>query len=376
MLSVTEINTFNDLLELRRDWNKILAKSRDNNIYLTWEYTSTFWKHFGKGKKLRILCLADKTGIIAIAPLRQSRYSYAGLLSYNVIEPLAYRGLNPEGADYTGLLIAEREIECLKKFFNYLVKDNSWDFVYLLDFSEISTLMSSLPKMPQKIQQKLAIEKGALCPYTPLPNSIDEFFKQLSPKFRKNLRRSMKKLQDNFGKVELKKYDEIGSVEESMSIFFKLHQKRCNSKQLPGVFATPEVCNFYVEVAKLFAEKGWLALYFLTLNDEPIAAQYSFKYANKLYYALGGFDPQYSDYSIGNLLCLKMLQKSIEENLTEFDFLKGDEKYKFNWTAKYRTNMGIKFANQKLSSRFYDWGIRIMKRTKISKFLQHIVASN
>jgi hypothetical protein len=369
MLQITEITNPNQFYELKYKWNEILEKSKDKNPYLTWEYTSTFWKHFGQDKKLKILCLADKAGIIAIAPLRQSRYSYAGLLRYTVIEPLAYRGLGPEGADYTGIMLTKQEPICLKLFLDYIIKQNSWDFIYLMDIPETSTtanLLLDAFKTPLQFE----VKEGEQCPFLLVPDSIDSLLKGLNAKFRKNLRRSMRSLQKDFGQVEFKKYDEIGSVEETMRIFFKLHQKRCASKGLPGVFADQEICNFYIDVARLFAENEWLALYFLTIKGEPIAAQYSFEYAHKMYYALGGFDPYYSKYSVGNLMCLKMIEKCIERKLEEYDLLKGDETYKFNWTSKYRTNMMIRFVNKKFTSIFYDWGIKALKKTGASSILQ------
>src|SRR3990170_7916708 len=111
MLRITEINDTKRFFELKNEWNKVLEKSKDNNVFLTWEFLFTFWNHFGSGKKLRILVIEDKKEIIAIAPLRQSRYSFGPLLGYNVIEPLGYRG-----ADYTGLILTERQQECLQLF--------------------------------------------------------------------------------------------------------------------------------------------------------------------------------------------------------------------------------------------------------------------
>jgi hypothetical protein len=125
--SATEINETNQFLELGHEWNKVLERSRDINIFLAWEYLSTYWRHFGKEKNLRILCIEDKNEIIAIAPLRQSRFGFASPLGYEVIEPLGYRGLMPERADYTGLILAEREAECLQLFLNYLVEHDDWD---------------------------------------------------------------------------------------------------------------------------------------------------------------------------------------------------------------------------------------------------------
>ena len=370
MLKITELNGVNQFLELRDEWNKVLERSRDKDIFLTWEYLSTYWKHFGKEKKLRILCIEDENKIIAIAPLRQSHYGFPRMpLGYNVIEPMGYRGLNPEGADYTGFIITERETECLKLFLNYLAEHDDWDFIYLFDVPRTSIIPDLLPKISDAIPTFELIE-GVMCPYISVPNSMDVFMQGLHRKFRKELRRCMRNLEKDFHRVELKTYDEFGSVEEAMKIHFKLNQKRWKSKHMPGTFNTQEVRAFYIDVAKLFADNGWLALYFLTVNDEPIAGLYCLEYNQRMYAAVSGFDPDYSRYSVGNLLFAKVIEKCIERKIEEFDFMKGDEPYKFGWTEKYRRNLGIRFVNKWFTSNLYDWGIKTMKRMKVDKLLE------
>lgn len=373
LFRVTEINGIDQLFDLRAVWNKVLDRSKNKNVFLTWEYLSTYWKHFGKDKKLRVLCIEDNGNVAAIAPLRQTRYRLLGPLGYSVVEPLGCRGLMPEGADYTGFLLGEREAECLRLFLNHLVDHDDWDFIHLIDFPETSIDLGLFARASKAIPLAFELEKGAMCPYIPLPDSVDVFLKELSSKFRKDLRRCMRNLERDYHKVELRRYDEFGSVEESMMIFFKLHQKRWKLRHRPGVFNTREVRGFYIDVAKLFASNGWLSLYFLTANDEPIAAQYSFEYGRKMYYALGGFDPDYSRYSVGNLTLMKIMEKCIERKIGEYDLLKGGEQYKFDWTARYRRNLVMKFVNRRFASNLYHWGLGTIKQLKMKEVLQNFL---
>ncbi|MDH7606645.1 MAG: GNAT family N-acetyltransferase [Candidatus Bathyarchaeota archaeon] len=359
MLKVFEISNLNDFLELEPVWDKVLEKSKDDNIFLTWEYLSTFWKYFGKNAKLRILCAKDKDKIIAIAPLRQSRYGFK-FFGYNVVEPLGYRGLMPEGGDYTGLLLGENAEECFKLFLDYLKEQSDWDFIYLYDIPETSSIPSLLGNL--KRTPNFDIKSGAICPYITLPTSMDAFLGKLDGKFRKNLRRCQRNLEKDCGKVELKKHNDYGSVKDAMEIFFKLHQKRWESRRMPGVFSTQIIRNFYVDVAKSFDMNNWLSLYFLTVNDEPVATHYCFEYGEKLYFALSGFDLGYSKYSIGNLLTLKAIEQCIMKKLREFDFMKGDELYKSKWTEEYRRNLNFRLVSNKLTSKLYNLGIKTIKR--------------
>ena len=183
----------------------------------------------------------------------------------------------------------------------------------------------------------------------------------------------MRRLKEDYKKIDFRKYDEFGSVKDTMDIFFNLHQKRCRAKNLPGVFASKEIRDFYLEVAQLFASNGWLALYFLTANDEPIAATYSIIYNQKMYFCLGGFDPEYSRYSIGNLMHQKTIEMCIQSKIKEYDFLKGDESYKFRWTRTYSNNLNIKIVNKKFTSCLYHWGIRTVKQKKMDRIFERFL---
>ena len=341
-------------------WNKVLDKSRDNNVFLTWENMMNNIGLFEKEVKLRILCVMDESKIVSIAPFKQSNYSMSKLLSYKVVEPLTCRT-----SDYTGLILAEKELACLRLVLKYLFEHKDWDFIYLYDVPETSIIFDLLPKVKQDF--KFEITQGKICPYVLLPNSCDELMQKLSRKFRKNLRRSLRKLQEDCGKVELKEYTEIGSLEETTKIFFNLHQKRWKKKGKSGVFFSQEVCDRTLNSARLFAQKGWLSLYFLTVNDKPIAAQYDLEYNQKMHYWLGGFDPAYSSYSVGSLIVLKVLEDCIGKRIKEYDFMKGDEQYKFNWSREFRRNLNIRFVNDKPTSKLYNLGISTTKKLKISK---------
>ena len=363
MLSITEINSIDEFFELQDNWNRVLEKSKDNNVFLTWEFLSTFWNHFGGGKKLRILVTEDKNEIIAIAPLRQSRYNFGRLFGYNVIEPLGYRG-----ADYTGLILTERLTECFQLLLNYLTEDDDWDFIYLLDLPGTSTIHELLPT-ESKYTPRIELTSGIVCPFITLPESNDVFMQSLDKNLRKDLERCMRNLEKDYQKVEIKRYEALGSVEEGMDIFFELHQKRWKSKGTKGAFSSQEARDFSVDVANKFADRGWLALYFLTVKDEPIAAQYCHEYGQKMYYCLGGFDIEYSKYSVGNLLTVKIIEDCIKRKLREYDFLKGNESYKLRWTTQYRTNFGIRFVNNKFTSRLYGRGMRLSKSIGIDRIL-------
>jgi CelD/BcsL family acetyltransferase involved in cellulose biosynthesis len=208
-----------------------------------------------------------------------------------------------------------------------------------------------------------------VCPYVSLPDSIEQFTQRLGRKLRKTLRRGERQLRRDYQRVEFKRHDEFGSVKDGMNAFFILHQKRWESRGMLGVFNSQKVRDWYLEWAKQFANNGWLALYFLTANDEPTAADLCFEYKRVMHSGLTGFDPDFYEYDVGNLLTEHIMKNCIQKGIKEYDFMKGSEPYKFHWDAKYRRNTNIRIVNRKTASLLYDMGIKAIKKMKIERIL-------
>jgi CelD/BcsL family acetyltransferase involved in cellulose biosynthesis len=359
MRSILKVVEFNEFQSLKDRWNESLSESLDNNIFSTWEWLSIWWKHFGEEKKLVILLVEDKNEILAIAPFVLSRCS---LFGFGGLKKISFVG-SPD-SDYNSFILKERNIKLLESILDYLNNHIEWDYLELEDISEISASMDLLRRIPLKKPYKHWEERqSTLCPFLTLPNSMDVFMKGLSKNMRQNLRRYSRKLEGEY-RVEFKNYDEIGSVEEAMETFFQLHQKRWESRGDLGAFNKPLVRNFHIDIAKCFAEKGWLRLYFLTVNDKPISTYYSFEYNQKVYYYLGGWDPEYSRYMIGSLFMMYDIGKCIQRGLKEYDLMRGIEPYKTRWTTKARKNITVSFVRKGLFPQIYSW---LIKRDKIHK---------
>jgi CelD/BcsL family acetyltransferase involved in cellulose biosynthesis len=308
----------------------------------------------GVRTSLKILCATEGDRVVAIAPFRKTRRGLVGKLGYDVIEPLA-KG----NTDYSGIIIGGQEKQTLFQLLSYLFSQKDWDLFCFPDMPETS----QVPEILKSVRKSLLgfeIERGWICPYVDIPDSKEKLFANLNPTFRRGLRRQLRKLEREQGRVEIKYYYELGSLEQAMEILFRLHQKRWKSKGEAGVFESQEARDISMQTAKLFDKKNWLRLYFLTVNAEPVAANLSLEYRKKMYGHLVGFDPDYSRYGVGCLLQLKILEECIVKGISEYDFMQGAEPYKFNWTSKYRQSRNIRFVNKKPSSNMINLLIKHM----------------
>lgn len=347
MLRIEELDSFSKLEDLRTIWNPILQRSKDNNIFSTWEWLSCWWKHFGNDRQLRILVVKEDDEILGIAPLMLSRYNF---MHFGNITKIEFIG-SPD-SDYNNFILLKKERECLKLFLSYLMSQSDWDYLQLRDIHDESLSLKLLYEVRANQSWNLEFRMDTLCPYITLQNPFSEFMNRLGPNIRANIRRQMRKLQKKY-RVSFKTYTDFGSINKAMNTFFDLHQKRWTAKGEPGAFASKTIRDFHIDMAKRFAEKNWLSLYFLAVDDKSIAAEYSFCYDQKMYYYLSGFDPKFENYSIGNLLKIHLIETCIQKGIKEYDLLRGYASYKCDWTDKARRNYEVQFIHKGWFARLY-----------------------
>jgi CelD/BcsL family acetyltransferase involved in cellulose biosynthesis len=376
LLSVDEVSSSRQFVELEQDWGSVLEKCGDNNPFLTWDWISTSWKYFGGAKTLRTLVIKDSQHeTLAIAPLRQSRQNFLGLLGYDVIEPLTFR---ISGSAYAGIMLPgslnlEKQTECVRLFLRHLYQSRNWDFMCLFDIQEVSAFPGLLRRLNRVSEADYVFETGAMCYSTVLPSSKELLLKSLSGRFRHHLKGYLKGLEKDRGKVDFKLCDELGSVEKAVKVFFALHQKRRNSRNQPGEFDDQTLYDFYLEISRKLANRGWLALSFLTVDDEPVASMYCIEYNRKMYYLFGGFDPEYATYSIGNLLAARTLEHCIEQGIIEFDFGKGCQLSKLRYDVLAKRNLNIRFKNNTSLAALYSWGIKRAQQTRMDTVMSRFL---
>ena len=87
--------------------------------------------------------------------------------------------------------------------------------------------------------------------------------------------------------------------------------------------------NFFREISINMSKVGSTRLRFLEVDNKKVATSLSFLKDNVKYLYNSGYDPEYSYLSVGVLNHVLSIQNSILEKHTIFDFMRGDEVYKY-----------------------------------------------
>ena len=107
-------------------------------------------------------------------------------------------------------------------------------------------------------------------------------------------------------------------------------------------FLTPAMRAQLKESARAAFDAGYLQLAFLEVDGEKACAYLNFDYANRIWVYNSGLDRKFMDISPGWVLLGHLLQWANDHKRSEFDFMRGDEEYKYRLGAVNRHVMRVR----------------------------------
>lgn len=158
----------------------------------------------------------------------------------------------------------------------------------------------------------------------PLPASWEAYLQSLSGKERHEIRRKLRRL-DKAGTVAVRCITDAAKVPEAMDIFIALFKANRTDK---ADFMTGKMPAFFGDLAASLAAEGLLKLYFVDLDNKPIAATFCVDDNATVYLYNNGYDAAFRSLSVGLLSKVLTIQASIRDGRRVYDFLKGPEAYK------------------------------------------------
>ena len=160
-----------------------------------------------------------------------------------------------------------------------------------------------------------------------LPASFDDYLMSIGKKERHELRRKRRRFEASTGPLELVRTSESRGLFKQ---FIGLHRRSEGEK---GRFMAPGMELFF---EALFALPGWGLDALLTGTGEVATAAFGYLDDSGYYLYNSAFDSQLRHLSPGQVMLGAMIERAIEEQRMIFDFLKGDEAYKYRLGAVER----------------------------------------
>ena len=326
-----EYTLHNNFSELNaQEWNDLLKESVSDTPFLRHEYQRGWWEHRGGGEwqnaQLVLVSAREDGRLIGIAPLFVAEYEgKSSLLLVGSIEISDYLDLIVRMDDHS------RFITGLLDFLASTIPDN-WSTVDWYNLPESSPTLATLKAEAESRGWAHLEEMYRPTPRIALNGSFDEYLSRVEKKQRHEIRRKMRRAIESERGVRWFISD-MADPEAEIDSFLKLMEQ----DQGKASFLREPMRAQMRDVIRTAHENGWLWLAFLEADGQRIAAALNFDYENKLWGYNAGVNRDFMDLSPGWVLLGHVLEWCCQNGRYEFDFMRGDEdyKYRFGGVNKY-----------------------------------------
>jgi hypothetical protein len=175
-------------------------------------------------------------------------------------------------------------------------------------------------------------EREEVCPVVTFEPgaTFDDYLGTLGKKERHEVRRKLRRA-ETAGDVRLaRSADPVADLDA----FVDLHQRRWGDAGLfPATPGGDQSRTWFRRLFELAGGDGTVQLHFLEVAGRRIAAGVWFEDADAWYLYNAGVDPDARELSPGVLMSAKAIEAAILAGRRRFDYLRGDEPYKYEWGA-------------------------------------------
>lgn len=307
----------------------MLARGLSHVPFLRFEYLSDWWQTRGGGEwpsdaELIILVAREADELIGIAPFFIADHEGAKrLLLVGSIEI----------SDFLDLIVSADKVNLfaaaiLDHFVENLVPlgVNTLDLYNLL---EDSPTLPALAEAAKTMGFSITQDRLQQAPFIKLPGDWEVYLESLDKKQRHEIRRKMRRAAEAEIPAEMVILSDPDMLDANIEAFLSLMAQDPEKEK----FLTAEMREQFRINTRQTYECGCLQLAFLQIGGENAAAYLSFDYQNRIWVYNSGLDRRFMEYSPGWVLLGHLLKWANENQREEFDFMRGNEDYKYKFGA-------------------------------------------
>lgn len=339
--------------------------SSGTNPFGTAEFLQVWWEH--NRRKVRPLSGFSGRGYLLKA--------FCTRRIWNVVRSVEACGAGV--ADYTELDWRAVSPAQYREFLEAFLKGRKADIVILPRVNEEYLVGKLTAAFAEEFDLPFFRLHYDSAPYVLLDTDWEAYYLRKGRKFRYNLRRAERKL-DEMGGLEFLHVSTPRDVEQYMDWAFQLYARRAEESYRGSLWLIPSGQKLLTQLALRFSECGWLDLTFLLVGGQPVAFCLGFDNQVDYYFYATAFDPdpRYSQYSPGVLLIKHLLQKAFDSGLRRFDFMLGDEPYKKTWATHCDDILTYVICTRRIRSRiaffFYCRILRLRQTVRHAPKLRYL----
>ncbi len=343
------VENFNDLELYRTEWENFLKGMPADSPFSSYEWLSTCWEHFHKGRRLLGMVFKGQSHLKGIIPLM----AYQETVKFFPLRKISFVGR--EYSDRADLIIGKDKGKVIEAMMDYFVEDfRNWDVIHLEQIPEESDSIKMLSHCARKRGLLFECWEQTVCPYIILDQELGWMKEKRDHSFKKEIRKSAQRLQDA-GKVSFSRSITHDNIDDVIEIAAYVDKKSHKHEEGKALFTQPVTREFLRDTARIFAQRKWLDFTTLELNDVPIAYEFHFRYKEKIFAYTGSYDQAYASFAPGMGIIFRLIQDSMDQGLKEYDLLQGAHDYKWRWTNLGRKHYQLMIINSTPYARLFHY---------------------
>ncbi len=315
---IAEPNLFQQLGD---KWNSLLDASGSHCVFLTHEWFRSWWECLSGKNNLEILLFKDKKDLLlGAAPMMTDGQNLRFMASHEVTDYCDFLYL----PDYK-----EEFFRSLLDYFcaNYPEK-TKLEFINIRSSSATCDLIL---EMASEYGFSHSLRETEVAPVLSVPSTYKDYMSSLSRKNRHEIRRKLKRL-ERLERIRVKKITETRHLLHAVESFIALHKQSSPQKQ--AFWTTEGMPEFFKTIVHRFSKKGWVEMNVLFFERSLIAALLNFLHYDEVLFYNVAYDLEYAPFNPGFYLFHASIAEAISQGRKTVDFLRGREKYKYDFGAK------------------------------------------
>ncbi len=311
------------------EWNALVEEGVTDVPFLRYEYLSGWWQTLGGGEwkqaKLVLVSARENGRLAGIAPL---------FLVEHDDRPVLMLVGSIEISDYLDLIVRPADLTCfLSGLVDFLVSTypDSWRGFDWYNLPDASPTLAALEAEAGRRGWTCTEDVYHPTPVIALQGSYDAYLATIDKKQRHEIRRKVRRAEEGHSLRWYIVEDET-TLDSEIDAFLSLME----DDQQKAEFLTQVMRSQMRSAVHAAFRGGWLWLAFLEVDGEKAATALNFDYKNRLWGYNSGVNRRFMELSPGWVLLAHVLQWAADHGRAEFDFMRGDEEYKYRFGAVKR----------------------------------------
>jgi CelD/BcsL family acetyltransferase involved in cellulose biosynthesis len=312
--------------EIRSDWNRLVEHNHTQVPFLDFDYLRVWWETRGGGEwpgaSLALVTACEDGRLVGVGPFFHTA-DHQGQPRLMLLGSI-------EVSDYLDVIVEQGRLqEFTDALLPFLAQADlpAWSSIDLYNLFETSPTPGALQTAAGRAGWTYQSQRVYHCPYIPLPGDWETYLAGIDKKQRHEIRRKLRRLETADVSCRWYLVEDAAGLDAEYDAFVRLMEQDEEKVN----FLTQPMREFFRSVVHWAFDKGILHLAFLEIDGKKAATYLAFDLLNHLWVYNSGISREYYEYSPGWVLLSYQLQWANEQKRAAFDFMRGDEEYKYRF---------------------------------------------